>query len=449
MITYVKLKNYKSLVDFEVDLTDSKNNPKKMVIIYGENGAGKTHFISAFFTLSDILRTKSYKNKIDKFADEFMEKNSNNKKYDKKYMEFILNRFKNNFKSIEDIINDSKTIDSKENISLEFGFKLNGKDGKYYIEMGKDCIIREKLEYVLNKNKTKYFDMSNKEIYINKILFNSNKYHGEISDLVDKFWGKHSFLSIMFSEMMDKNKQYISKNIPKSLSDIVEYFLSMSLHIKQKSNIEKGRINVEKKIIFPMNKGSITKTKKEEKKLNYTENILNSFFTTLYSDVKKVFYNREYKDDKIQYRLFFKKQIYGQIKDIDFSLESTGTQKLLNLLPLLLISLNRDKVSAIDEFDSNIHDILIYNIISSMVNFIKGQLIITTHNTTLLETEIKKDYIYLFNIDSNGKKILIPITEYEREHPNTNFRKRYLKGLYGGIPMIDDIDFDDLLNQDD
>ena len=78
MITYVKLKNYKSLVDFEVDLTDSKNNPKKMVIIYGENGAGKTHFISAFFTLSDILRTKSYKNKIDKFADEFMEKNSNN-----------------------------------------------------------------------------------------------------------------------------------------------------------------------------------------------------------------------------------------------------------------------------------------------------------------------------------------------------------------------------------
>ena len=118
-------------------------------------------------------------------------------------------------------------------------------------------------------------------------------------------------------------------------------------------------------------------------------------------------------------------------------------------MPLLLISLNRNRVSAIDEFDSNIHDILISNIISSMANFIKGQLIITTHNTTLLETEIKKDYIYLFNIDSNGKKILIPITEYEREHPNTNFRKRYLKGLYRGIPMIDDIDFDDILNQDD
>ena len=441
MFTYVKLKNYKSLVDFEVDLTDSKNNPKKMVIIYGENGAGKTNFINAFSTLSETINTKVYKNIIDKLIEKNLDEKDNVE---------ILNEFiKNNLKNIEDIINDSKTIDSKENISLEFGFKLNGKYGKYYIEMRENGIAREKLEYVLSKNKTRFFDISDKEKYINKSLFNSNKYFKEISDLIDKFWGKHSFLSIIFFEIMDKSKKYINKNMPKDINNIVEYFLSMSLHIKQKSNIEKGRINVARKFIFPMNRGIITKTKKEEKKLNYTENILNYFFTTLYSDVKKVFYNKEYKDNKIKYKLFFKKQIYGQIKDIDFSLESAGTQKLLNLLPLLLISLNRNRVSAIDEFDSNIHDILISNIISSMANFIKGQLIITTHNTTLLETKIKKDYIYLFNIDSNGKKILIPITEYEREHPNTNFRKRYLKGLYRGIPMIDDIDFDDILNQDD
>lgn len=442
MFTYVKLKNYKSLVDFEVDLTDSKNNPKKMVIIYGENGAGKTNFINAFFTLFETLNTKVYKRIID----EFMEKKLDNKN-DKRNIKLIINKIvKDNFKSIEDIINDAKTIDSKENVSLEFGFKLNGKYGKYYIEMGKDSIVREKLEYVLNKNKTKYFDISNKKIDINKSLFNSNKYLKEISDLVDKFWGKHSFLSIIFFEMKDKNKQYINKNIPKYMRNIVEYFLSMSLYIKQKSNIEKGRINVEKKFIFPMDTDSIPKN--EEKKLNYTEKVLNSFFTTLYSDVKQVFYNKEYKDNKIKYRLFFKKQIYGQIKDIDFSLESTGTQKLLELFPLL-IGLNKNQIVAIDELDSGIHDILISTVLSSIVNFIEGQLIITTHNTTLLETEIKKDYIYLFNIDSNGKKILIPITEYEREHPNTNFRKRYLKGLYRGIPMIDDIDFDDILNQDD
>lgn len=427
MFTYVKLKNYKSLVDFEVDLTDSKNNPKKMVIIYGENGAGKTNFINAFSTLSETINTKVYKNIIDKLIEKNLDEKDNVE---------ILNEFiKNNLKNIEDIINDSKTIDSKENMSLEFGFKLNGKYGKYYIEMGKNSIVREKLEYVLNKNKTKYFDISDKKIDINKSLFNSNKYLKEISDLVNKFWGKHSFLSIILFEMSDKNKQYINKNIPKYMLNIVKYFFSLK---KDKNNID-------------FRSGSIHKDNKEFLDfLNYFEIYLNIFFTDLYSDIKQVFYKKEcIADDKIDYKLFVKKQIYGKIIDIDFSLESNGTKKLAQFAFILYRYLNKNEVVLIDELDSGMHDFLFSCVLKDLYYYkMKGQLIITTHNTTLLETEIKKDCIYLFNIDSNGKKILIPITEYEREHPNTNFRKRYLKGLYGGIPMIDDIDFDDLLNQD-
>lgn len=437
MFTYVKLKNYKSLVDFEVDLTDSKNNPKKMVIIYGENGAGKTNFINAFSTLSETINTKIYKNLIDKFIEKNLDKKDNLE---------ILNEFiKNNLRSIEDIINDAKTIDSKENMSLEFGFRLNGKDGKYYIEMGKNSIVRENLEYVLSKNKTQYFDISNKKIYINKSLFNSNKYFVEISDLIDKFWGKHSFLSIILSEMVDKNESYIYTNIPKKLKNIIEYFLSLTTHIgdeiiRYKSNID-------------FRSDSINKNSKELLDfLDSFETYLDIFFTDLYSDIKQVFYKKEYRDDDIiDYKLFVKKQIYGKLIDIDFSLESSGTRKLAQFAFILYRYLNKNRVALIDELDSGIHDFLFSCVLKDLYLYhkMKGQLIITTHNTTLLETEIKKDYIYLFNIDSNGKKILIPITEYEREHPNTNFRKRYLKGLYGGIPMIDDIDFDDILNQID
>lgn len=429
MFTYVKLKNYKSLVDFEVDLTDSKNNPKKMVIIYGENGAGKTNFINAFSTLSETINTKIYKNLIDKFVEKNLDKKDNVE---------ILNEFiKNNLRSIEDIINDAKTIDSKENMSLEFGFKLNGKEGKYYIEMGKNSIVKENLEYVLSKNKTQYFDISNKKIYINKSLFNSNKYFVEISDLIDKFWGKHSFLSIILSEMVDKNESYIYTNMPKKLKNIIEYFLSLG---KAKNNIDfrSGSINKDSKDFLDF--------------LNCFEIYLNIFFTDLYSDIKQVFYKKEYRDDDIiDYKLFVKKQIYGKLIDIDFSLESSGTRKLAQFAFILYRYLNKNRVALIDELDSGIHDFLFSCVLKDLYLYhkMKGQLIITTHNTTLLETEIKKEYIYLFNIDSNGKKILIPITEYEREHPNTNFRKRYLKGLYGGIPMIDDIDFDDILNQED
>ncbi|MBW5383468.1 AAA family ATPase [Brachyspira pilosicoli] len=438
MFTYVKLKNYKSLVDFEVDLTSSKNNPKKMIIIYGENGAGKSNFIDSFFTLFDTLNTKIYKTAVDKFMSETSD--------DKKELEFFFNKvLKDNFKNLDTIIEKSKTIGSKDNMVLEFCFKLNGKNGVYYIETDNESIVKEKLEYVLDKNKTKYFELSNKDNYINSSLFKSDKYLNEIKDLVDKFWGKHSFLSILLFEQEDKSKKYISKNINNNIFEVIKYFSSMSIHIKNGSNIEKGKISIDKKFVSIMDNGSIKIN--EEEKLNHTEKILNNFFTSIYSDIKKVYYKTEEKDDKLHYNLFIKKQIYGKIIDIDFKLESTGTQKLLDLFQLIISSMKKNNVVAIDELDSGIHDILTASILESLFSDIKGQFILTTHNTTILESDIKKECIYIFNIDSEGKKILVPITEYDKEHPNINFRKRYLKGIYYGIPIVSDIDFKDILEE--
>lgn len=446
MFTYVKLKNYKSLVDFEVDLTSSKNNPKKMIIIYGENGAGKTNFINAFFTLFNTLSTKIYKTVLDKFM---LEKMKN--KDDEKELELLINKMlKENLKildNITDIIEETKTIGSKDNMILEFGFKLDGKNGLYHIETDHKGIVKEKLEYVLDKNKTKYFELSNnnKENYINPSLFKSDKYLNEIKDLVDKFWGKHSFLSILLFEKKEKNKQYISKNINKNIFHVIDYFLSMSIYMKNSSNIEKGKISIDKKFIPRMYNGSIKIN--EEKKLNHTEKILNNFFTSIYSDIKEVYYKKEIKDEELHYNLFIKKQIYGKIIDIDFKLESRGTQKLLDLFQLIISSTKKNNVVAIDELDSGIHDILTASILKSLFDDIKGQFILTTHNTTILESDIKKECIYIFNIDSEGKKILVPITDYENEHPNINFRKRYLKGIYYGIPIVSDIDFKDILEE--
>ena len=57
MFEYVKLKNYKSFGNIEFSLLDRNNQPKKMVLIYGENGVGKSKIDSAFFMLSETLRT--------------------------------------------------------------------------------------------------------------------------------------------------------------------------------------------------------------------------------------------------------------------------------------------------------------------------------------------------------------------------------------------------------
>ena len=49
MFTCVKLKNFKSFNDITLDLTDKNNRPKSLVLIYGENGIGKSNLASAFY----------------------------------------------------------------------------------------------------------------------------------------------------------------------------------------------------------------------------------------------------------------------------------------------------------------------------------------------------------------------------------------------------------------
>ena len=59
MFTYIKLKNYKSLIELEVDLTKKENTPKKLISIYGENGVGKSNFVDSFYTLKRIVSTRT------------------------------------------------------------------------------------------------------------------------------------------------------------------------------------------------------------------------------------------------------------------------------------------------------------------------------------------------------------------------------------------------------
>ena len=48
MFEYIKLKNFKSLKEVELNLLDKHNNPKKLILIYGENGIGKSNLASSF-----------------------------------------------------------------------------------------------------------------------------------------------------------------------------------------------------------------------------------------------------------------------------------------------------------------------------------------------------------------------------------------------------------------
>ena len=58
---------------------------------------------------------------------------------------------------------------------------------------------------------------------------------------------------------------------------------------------------------------------------------------------------------------------------------------------------------------------------------IKGQLILTTHNTMLMDyAEVNPESLYFIMNDKTFKKSVKCVTEIEeRLHPNYNYRKRY------------------------
>lgn len=438
MIRYVKLVNYKSIVNLKVDFMKTKNKPKNLILIYGENGIGKSNFANSFYTLNETMRTMSSIELLKKMIPQnddikFTEINNSMQDY-----------LKDKFKDIKMIINDCKTIDSTDNMIMEYGFLYNNKNGVYHIEMNNEEIVSERLEYVINKNQTCFFDITKNDIKINSNIFIDKNYYNDFVELIDKYWSKHSFLSILSYEIEDKKKEYMDRKISKNLYDVLIYLKMMCTKIKGGNHSEFGIIGTQHKLMDDLEEGKISV--KYEGELNNTEYLLNEIFTNLYSDIKNVYYKRTIEDNYIKYILFIKKMIYGKIMDLPFSLESTGTQNILLLVPYL-ISACEGQTVIIDELDTGIHDLLVKNLLECIARYVKGQLIITTHNTMLIDSSIPSDDIYIFNANSKAEKELIAITDFDgRIHKNNNPQKKYNNGLYGGVPMFTEIDFEELIN---
>lgn len=311
---------------------------------------------------------------------------------------------------------------------MEFGFRINGKSGKYILEMNETQIIHEHLEYVLAKNKGVYFEITSEKISISTKIFLERVAYQEIKLACTKYWGKHSLLSILMHEASDKADEYIKNKLSKNFNLIIDFLSKISCKVKFGSCQERGIIGLPHEI------------------LDKTEDMLNAFFQHIYRDINAVHYKQSKKENSIHYQLMQKKMIAGYERDIEFAMESTGTQSLLQLLPFMLVVV-KGSVSIIDEFDTGVHDLLVKNIVQSLYKNLSGQLIMTTHNTLLMEANIPKECIYVINELEQGNKEIQCITYYDNKiHANTSIRNQYMHGTYHGIPELSDIDFVNFLN---
>ena len=435
MFEYVKLKNFKSFGNVEFNLLDKKGNPKKLILIYGENGVGKSNLASAFFMLAETLRTMDVRDIMQSFLSEHPEQLDN---------ETFSRIFKLRYKYLETLIRENKMVSTKETMYMEFGFQLNGKSGKYIFETNETQIIHERLEYVLTKNKGVYFDLTPEKTSISTKIFQEKAAYQEIKSACAKYWGKHSLLSILMHESDDKADEYIKEQLSDNFDEVMAFLSRISCKVKFGSRQERGIIGLPHEIFGDFDEGYVSS--EYESLLNKTEDMLNDFFKNTYRDINAVYYKRSKKDNNIYYQLMQKKIIAGQERDIEFSMESTGTQSLLQLLPFMLVVV-KGSVAVIDEFDTGVHDLLVKKLVQSLYMNLSGQLIVTTHNTLLMESGIPKECIYVINELEQGHKEIQCITYYDNKiHINTNIRNQYMHGVYHGIPEPSNIDFVNLLS---
>ena len=125
---------------------------------------------------------------------------------------------------------------------------------------------------------------------------------------------------------------------------------------------------------------------------------------------------------------------------LDSVFEAAGTQRLIGLFGPLLQAAENGKLLLIDEFDASLHPLvarfLIRLINDPRVSSKGAQLLLTSHNTTLMDLDIlRRDEIWLVQLDDQHASNLLPLL---RSSPRKHelIAKNYLKGRYGAVPLI-------------
>lgn len=287
-------------------------------------------------------------------------------------------------------------------------FRYNDKEFNYYISFTEDKILNESLHKINvgGKKEMEIFFRGENEIKNGSLLKSVSK--TEISS-------KMPYLSFL----------KINYNIP-IINEIIEWF-SKCEYSHYGMSIE------ERHIFFPK--------EKEGKELVIAA--LNEMDIDI-NDIKIK------KDDK------------GKIEDIitirnredkkyplSFFDESSGTIKVISLLPKVLDAIMNGKLMIIDELDAKLHPKLLKYIIKLFktpeINKSGAQLIFTSHDLTTMKNDLfRRDEIWFTAKNKNDASELYSLIELRDEkgeliRKNARFDKQYLEGRYGADPYFQSI----------
>lgn len=128
-------------------------------------------------------------------------------------------------------------------------------------------------------------------------------------------------------------------------------------------------------------------------------------------------------------------------KNVQFNIneESDGTQRLVDLLPMLFTIGKSPAIYFVDEIDRSLHTKLSMFFLDEFAHMAKNatnQIIFTAHDVNLINLDnFRQDEIWFIEKTQMGESVLKPFSDFEIKK-SQNALKAYLNGRFGAVPMI-------------
>ena len=294
--------------------------------------------------------------------------------------------------------------DKKSEFNMQF--IINNIRYAYEFVLKDNLVDEEYLYYFEDKNAMNVFEREEGEVCLG-----------------EKFEKNKVLLEIIENEIGD-NKLLLSCIGDKS--DIFE-INNAFLFFKEYLVIQNSDVKTERK--------NCIKVMMENEKMR---ELIISVFREFDSDLKdiKIESSGENLDDK-DIRIKF---VYDEFETDLYKEESTGINKLFDLVLPIVESFINGKVMIVDEIELNLHRNIAYKIISLFNTHLPNnseQLIFTSHDISLLNLNLfRNDQIWFAQLGKGRATELYSLVEIKNIRADENIAKGYIMGRYGAVPSF-------------
>lgn len=138
-------------------------------------------------------------------------------------------------------------------------------------------------------------------------------------------------------------------------------------------------------------------------------------------------------------QLKFAHRLNGKVIQFNIDEESDGTQRLLDLLPMLFLTGKESFVCFVDEIDRSLHTKLCQYLLGEFARGMKkgtNQIIFTAHDVNLINLQhFQQGELWFIEKNHLGESALRPFSDFELRKDQDPL-KAYMNGRFGAVPVI-------------